>query len=325
MGLIDFFSKINYEKRIKVFSLISLVANLFICIAKFIGSFIFHNYFLAVAGLFNVFIILSKGECLLGLTSDRMSFKLRNLFIFIFVLTAGIIYTFYSSRLLIYENYLTYDFTFGLALLIALVSFIELGVAIYGLIRVKRYGHFYRDIKIINFITALTALVLTEAAITQFANISVHNIKLNNGVFGMIVGITTIVLAVYIFFAPTISIIDREHNRYIIVDPEKAKVYFNETNILELPLSFSTIFKRYTFEAYLKENIVDGHIVLTKSFFEKSKISIKIIIIVFSPIICIPYFVLRLIYFFRTINIPKKLDKLMEDHGFSKIEIKHYK
>ena len=320
MGLISYLYNMNFEKRIKLFSVISLFSNLIICIIKFIGAFIFKNYFLAVAGFFNIFIILAKGECLLGLTTNKRSFKFRNIFIFIFVLTAGIVYTAYSSRLIIIEDYSMYQYTFGLALMIALISFIEVGLAIYGLFKVKKYGHFYRDIKIINFITALTALVLTEAAITSFANLKIENTKLNNGIFGMIVGIITIILAVYIFFAPTISIIDREHNRYKIVDMDKAKIYFNESNILELPLSFSTIFKRYVFIAYLRDDIVDGHITLTKSFFQKSNIYIKIIFIIFFPIIMIPLFVIKLIYFIKTINIPKKLDRIMETHGCVKIK-----
>ncbi len=319
MSFFDIFTRKYFEKRVVLFSLISLFVNVILCIAKFIAAFLFNNYFLFVAGFFNIFVFLAKGECLLGLKFNNKSFKYRNFFIFIFVLTAGIVYTIYSARLIIVEDYATYNFSMELGLLIAFVSFIELGFAIHGLIRVKKYGHFYRDIKIINFITALTALVLTEAAITSFANSNISNTKINNGIFGMIVGIFTIIMAVYIFFAPAISIIDREHNKYKIADKEKAKVYFNESNLLELPLSFSPIFKRYVFVAYLKDEVVDGHIELKKDLFQRSKIYIKILLIIFSPILFIPILVLRFIYFIQTINIPKKLDILMFSHGFTKI------
>ena len=280
---------------------------------------LFKNYFLVAAGLFNIFVFLSKGECLLGLTFNNRSFKFRNFLIFIFVLTAGIVYTVYSTRLIIYEDYNTYNFTINLGILIALVSFIELGVAIYGLIKVKKYGHFYRDIKIINFITALTALVLTFAAITSFYNAGIENIKLYNGIFGMIVGIFTIIMSIYIFFAPVISIIDREHNKYQIVDPIKTQIYFNESNILELPLSFTAIFKKYVFVAYLRDDIVDGHIELKNDLFQRSNINIKVLLILLSPLYIIPLLFLRFLYFIQTINIPKKLDILMEEHGFKKI------
>ena len=316
---IHFFKKIPYEKRIKLFALLSLFTNIIMCIAKFIAAAIFKNYFLLVAGMFNIFVFLAKGECLLGLKYNTKSFKFRNTFIFIFVLTAGIVYTIYSARLIIYEDYVTYNFSMELGILIALVSFIELGVSINGLIKVKKYGHFYRDIKIINFITALTALVLTEAAITSFVNTGIHNTKQNNGIFGMIVGIFTIIMSIYIYFAPVISIIDREHNRYKIVDENKAKVYFNESNILELPLSFTKIFKKYVYIAYLKDNIADGHIELKKDLFQRSNIEIKILLIIFFPLYMIPFFFFHFLYFLRTMNIPKKLDKLMEEHGFAKI------
>lgn len=319
MNVFEFFKNTSFEKRVKIFSIISLFSNVIICIAKFIAAAIFNNYFLIVAGFFNIFIFLSKGECLLGLMNNNRSFKFRNTLIFLFVLTAGIVYTVYSARLVIYNDYATYNFSMELGILIALVSFIELIVAIYGLFRVKKYGHFYRDIKIINFITALTAIVLTEAAITSFANAGIENTKQNNGIFGMIVGIFTIVMSIYIFFAPVISVIDREHRCYKVVDEEKTKIYFNESNILELPLSFTKIFNKYVFKAYLKNGKVDGHIELTSGFFKRSNIYVKVFLIIFFPIYMIPLAFARLFYFFRTINIPKKLDKIMEAHGFEKI------
>lgn len=318
MSIIDFFKKIDFTKRTKIFAFISLFTNLFLGIAKFIGAFYFNNYFLFAAALFNVFILLAKGECLLGITSKKRSFKVRNFLIFVFLLTAGIIYTIYSLRLIIYANYSTYEFTKELAILISLVSFVELGVAIFGLIRVTKYGHFYRDIKIINLVSALTALVLTEAAITSFATVIKYT-RLNNGYFGVIVGIITIILSIFVFFAPVLSIIDREHNVYKIVDFEKSKAYFNESNILELPLSFSHIFRRYKFVAYLKGDIVDGHIQLTPNIYQKANPYVKIILIILLPIYLLPIIILRFIYLFRTINIPKKLDINMEQHGFIKI------
>ena len=320
MNIIEYFRSIPYEKRTKLFALLSLFTNVFMCIAKIIAAFIFKNYFLFVAGTFNAFVFLAKGECLLGLKYKNRSFKFRNTLIFLFVLIAGVVYTIYSARLIIVEEYEMYNFSMKLGILIALVSFIELGVAIYGLIKVTKYGHFYRDIKIINFITALTALVLTEAAITTFANTGIFNVKQNNGIFGMLVGIFTIIMSIFIFFAPVISIIDREHNKYEIVDYEKSRIYFNDSNILELPLSFSYIFRRYVFKAYLKDGIVEGHIELTNNLFQKSNLYIKVLLIIFFPIYMIPLLFLRIIYFFGTINIPKKLDKLMVGHGFKKID-----
>ena len=318
MSVIEFFTKDGFTKRTKIFAFISLFINLFLGIGKFVGAFLFHNYFLFAAALFNIFILLSKGECLLGLVSKRRSFKIRNFLIFIFVLTAGIIYLVYSLRLVIHEDYKTYKFTTDLAVLIVIVSFVELIVATVGLFRVTKYGHFYRDIKIINFISALTAIVLGEAAFASFAT-GTRITQLNNGIFGMIVGIITIILSIYIFFAPVLSIIDREHNVYKMIDKDKAKIYFNESNILELPLSFSTIFRRYIFIAYLKDGIVDGHIQLTKNIYQRANPYVKIILIIFLPIYILPIIILRIVYLFRTINIPKKLDKTMVAHGFIKI------
>ena len=104
-----------------------------------------------------------------------------------------------------------------------------------------------------------------------------------------------------------------------MIDKDKAKIYFNESNILELPLSFSAIFRRYIFIAYLKDGIVDGHIQLTKNIYQRANPYVKIILIIFLPIYILPIIILRIVYLFRTINIPKKLDKTMVAHGFIKI------
>ena len=53
---IHFLKKIPYEKRIKLFALLSLFTNVIMCIAKFIAAAIFKNYFLLVAGMFNIFV-----------------------------------------------------------------------------------------------------------------------------------------------------------------------------------------------------------------------------------------------------------------------------
>ena len=205
-----------------------------------------------------------------------------------------------------------------MGIIIALISFIEVGLAISGLIQVKKYDHFYRDLKMIAFISSLTALVLTMSAILSFTT-NIEETKKYVGLFGVVVGGITSLFALLIFFIPRYSIYDREHNTFKIVDQEKAKIYFTDTNILEIPLSQSVLFKRYVYRGYLKEDILDGYIEILGGLFNRLNIYLKIIFIILYPIIFIPHMFLFALYIIRTYNIPKRLEVLMNKNGLEKI------
>ena len=73
------------------------------------------------------------------------------------------------------------------AYIFATISFLEIAFAIRGLCLSRKKGHYYRDLKLINLCSALTALVLTAIAFSSFASNGKMNIF--NAILGGVVGI----------------------------------------------------------------------------------------------------------------------------------------
>lgn len=79
---------------------------------------------------------LAKLVCYIGLMNSDIDFKKRNLIVSILVFASGLEYFIYMLNVYL-GNFNLSSYETSIALIIALVSFIEIGVAISGLIRLK--------------------------------------------------------------------------------------------------------------------------------------------------------------------------------------------
>ena len=210
MKLVDEWRSLSFERKTMLMTFISIFINALLAIGKFVLAF-FASPFLVAAAIVNIFVMLSKRECYLGEKyPEKKSFEHRNKYIGFFLLCAGLEYAIYMGRMIFTDTELMkYDMVLGIA--IACVSFVEMGFAIAGLFRVYGKGHYYRNAKLINMCSALTAIALTEVAIMSFA--SETDSRILDGVMGMCVGIIIVLIAVYIYIAPSISIVDRIFTR----------------------------------------------------------------------------------------------------------------
>ena len=187
------FRKLPYEEKMLYTTCVSMSMNFLLAIGKVIFG-LFYGFLFCISGMVNGFIFLSKHECFMGIKNTKRRFRERNNRISLFLFVASVIYILYMARLVFFDVKV-YDYTLFIGLVIASVSFTEMGVAIYGLIRTKKSGHYYRDIKIINFCSAMTAIVLTQVAIMSFTN--ADNANMHNGITGMVVGIVILLLSVF--------------------------------------------------------------------------------------------------------------------------------
>ena len=89
------------------------------------------------------------------------------------------------------HEYLTY--------LVALVAFWSIGSAIYGMIKYKRnHTPILKAVKLTNFANALTSIMLTQIVLLDtYANTNIYNSNLMNGLTGMAIGITIVILGLY--------------------------------------------------------------------------------------------------------------------------------
>jgi hypothetical protein len=190
-----------------------------------------------------------------------------------------------------------------------------LGIAIKGCFNSYGKGHYYRNIKLTSLCSALTAIVLTEVALTSFA--SEVDLKFVNGIVGMIVGIIIILISIYVLIAPKISILDKEHNMYILKDNQK-KIFDNQ---IRIQLTNSKIYRNYVYLGDISENKIDGHIIQEKSPIWSWNIWILILVFVLSEILIFPYAIGAFVFHLKCRNIIDELDSIMLVKGYQKITL----
>ena len=307
--LLSKYRSLSFEERMVAFSKLSIIFNAILAIAKIVLSYFFGVFFF-VAGLINVFIMISKMECYVGIKyPNKKTFKYRNLMTGLFLILAGVQYAIYMGRML-YSDVELMQYNGFLAINIALVSFIEITIAIIGCFKVYGRGHYFRNLKIINLASAATAIALTEVALMSFA--SDMDTRLIDGLFCLVVGLIIVIFGAFILIAPKISIVDREHNVY------KATKALESP--LEIKLTNSKFYGDYYYVAKVDGDIVDGHIIQKKSPIFKWNIYLKIGVIVFSEILIFPYAVGAVVYYFQNHNLISRLDNKMTELGCIKLE-----
>lgn len=277
---------------------------------------VFTDVILCAVGAFNLMLFIAKLGCVIGIRRNK-GFKNRNTFTAIFLFFGGLLYAIYMS-LNLYLDIQQDEYPMAVAIIIAAIAFTELGIAIYGLIRTKEKGHDYRNIKIISFASSLIALMTAQIAILSFTNET--DVSQFNSYSGIAVGAITMLLAIYVYFAPQISTIDREHNTFKLIINENNKIVDVSQGNVELMLVKSKIYGDYVYQASVENDVVDGKIIKKPGIWKSLHIVVKIICIILSEVLIFAWIIGYAIYFVRTIDMPRKLQKKMIDNGFELIE-----
>lgn len=306
LGLVKRYRALSFEDRTIFNARFSIIFNLLLAIGKIILGF-FANTVFFVTAVVNVFMMLSRFECYLGATRPhRRSFRYRNNFVGTFLVLAGVGYTIYMV-LLLFSVFKTRDYNMAIGIAIAFVSFVELGVAIRGCLNAYGTGHYYRNIKMINLCSALTAIALTEMAILSFADET--DTRVFDCWFGIGVGILIIILGIYVFIAPMVSIIDRKHNVYKMTENSDLR-----EDRFKFKLTNSKFYGNYYYIGKIQNDMVDGLVLQEKNPIFKWNIFILILVILLSEILIFPYAIGALVFHFKNAGIIKKLDELMTTH-----------
>lgn len=312
--LINKFRSLNYKEKTLFITMFSIIFNSGLALSKVVLSIVLLDVFFLVSGILNVLLMISKLECYAGIKyPHKHSFKHRNMMIGLFLLLSGIQYALYMSRLIYLDiEVMQYDMFLGIS--IATISFIELGISVKGCFDTYGKGHYFRNLKLIDLCSALTAIVLTEVAIMSFA--SEEESKMMDGIFGVCVGGIIVLIAIFIFIAPYFSLIDKEHNIYKAIND---KNIIND-EVIEIKLTSSKFYRNFVYIGKKQDNIIDGHIIQEKSPIWKMNIYVKIIVIILSEILIFPYAFGALIFYFKGPKSIKKLDGIMLEKNYLKIK-----
>ncbi len=320
-------NKVNsYEKKIKYPIFFSIALNYGFALGKTIFTIISGSFVFLISAAINILMAISKKECYLGIINKVDKFKKRNLIISILVILSGFLYVIYMGRLII-NDIKTFQYDFYLSVSIAFVSFLEMGFAIAGILKVKNLGHFYRSIKIINFSSACSAIMLTQVALLSFTE--TPNANIINGLSGVGIGIFMMILGLFILILPNLSFLDREHNVYYfnstkedflnsIKQSKDSRIILHSNNHLEIIFSNNYVYGKYSYYAKIYDDRIEGDLKHERHFFKKLHWSLKILVIILSEILIFVWFFGRVIDFIKNANLPRKLDKLISKFNVEK-------
>lgn len=319
MNPIKKYRSIPYERRIIYTATVTMSISSVIAAGKILIG-VFSDLVMCAVGVFNILLVIAKLSCVLGVIQNK-GFKPRNTFTAVFLFFAGLVYVLYMGASLIFEIPQK-EYTRFMSIMTAAIAFTEMGVAIYGLIRTKRKGHYYRNIKIISFVSALTALMTAQIALLSFFH--GRDLTVSNSYSGMGLGIITMLIAAYVYFAPQLSTIGREHNVFICSRPQENKLIDMSQSSVEITLCKSKIYGDYIYRAEIDGNKVDGNIVKAAGIFRRMHLALKIICIILSEILVFAWLAGYAVYFVRTADMPTKLKKKMRQNGFDTIPPNQY-
>lgn len=184
-NLFDFRTR-NYK-----FSMVAIIFNILAGIFKIFAAFYIGSYFLIVSSLYSFGIGLTTQLFFRGIkrtNSIPAKEKKYTILMYLSLFVSSIVYTFYTARQFYIElPYFAYGMILSLA--IAVVSIVELIVAVYGLVK----AYHLRDSlltarKIITLINGLVAIVVTETAIMTYVVKNPDSFPISHVILGVIVG-----------------------------------------------------------------------------------------------------------------------------------------
>lgn len=317
-NLIRRYRELSFEQKTVWNTIVGLCFSAVLACGKLLVG-LFSDYNLISIAVYTLALLLAKLECVLGARTDRMAFRKRNALTAAFLFFSSVVYIGFMGRMLFIDREIK-DRGMTYVLILAFISFCELGFAIAGLIRTRNKGHYYRNIKIINFCIALIAILTTQTAIL--------NMELKTGVAdafnaytGIGVGCFIALCAVYISIVPKTSVVGREHNTFLLKDAERNSCIDMQRAETELLLCRSRVYGDYIYRAKISENTVEGDIGRGATLWKRMHVVWKILCCILSEILIFVYLIGRVVLFFRSIDLPARLERKMNENGFVKIDV----
>lgn len=311
MKIIDKIKSLSYEETLIYTTAVTMCGGALFAVGKIIMGIIFDPVLIA-AGAFSAMLAVAKLTCIIGAKKNK-ELRKRNTFTAIFLFLGGLLYALYMSFSL-YLDVTEKEYSMYMAVGTATLAFGELGFAIYGLAKTKRKAHDYRNIQIISLASALISLMTAQIALLAF--MKEEGAGVYNSYSGIGVGAVTMLLAIYVYFAPQFSAIDREHNVFRLSDKSLNSLVDMTNANAEIMLCKSRIYGSYVYKFSVSGEETDGRIEKTKGFWSRLPLIVKILFIILSEILVFVWLLGYAVYFTRSVDMPGKLKRIMEKNGF---------
>lgn len=185
------------DEKLNQTTKLTVAASLFWFAVKLVLGIVALSSFLIASALFTFALSLSKLFCLFGIAKDeKAERKVYAVTTFVFVALAGLFYCIYNVRLL--YGFKPTDFGLIPAIAIAAVSFYLFVKSIVNLVRYRKRNIYYKSLKLIAFIGALTNILLTQTSLLMVEMPEMNQIynvygALGIGAFAFIASIVNVI------------------------------------------------------------------------------------------------------------------------------------
>lgn len=235
----------NYRSRTSLHNKITMFANFAWGFMKIVFAYFIHSFFLSISGFYTLCIALAKVAYFDGRKLSKNQFQEEKHFkrLASAIIGAGIVYLLYIIEIFLktYQQ----QYTIIISISIATVAFCEIFFSLRGLIKSwKSKDLLLIGLKFINLSSALSSLVLTQVALLGLSN-STEQVILYNTILGVVVGIVTIAIGIYLFFYLRLF-----NKRHMTVIKQKDKAYYNAFNNKEKEIKIFKTLKLATEKNY---------------------------------------------------------------------------
>ena len=294
----------SYENKVIFYTRFSIISTFFLAIGKLVLG-IFNSQLLIVSAVFSFIVLAIRLYGFKHIFLNEKTTRKDSYIIGTLLIIASLIYGVYNIFLIGHKS--TYDGY--IAILIALVSFIEVGMSLAGVLRTSKSDHMFRNLKLISLSLALTSIVLTANALISFTNGN-DNMTFFNDYLGIVVACIIFFIGIYILYSYRLG-----------SDEAIIYAYFGQLDSQEeIALTKSYFYKEYYYEYKQENGVVAGKIKKKSSKLSKCPIYMKIIYGILSEILIFPYFIGLLVYTFKNMDLGKKLDLILINKGLRKCD-----
>lgn len=189
--------KINIDEYKITMKIITICKDYFLVLEKAIFGIVSHSSFMWINALYSCFLGTARTMCIKNIKSDYEKQMMIYKRVAILLILASIVYTVYNSYSLF--NGKTTNYHLYICLGIATFTFVEFGLSIRELIRIRKINNpITKALAYINFSSILALFVLTQTVLTALHPEENHSIW--NGVTALIFGGIMLMNGIIMFY-----------------------------------------------------------------------------------------------------------------------------
>lgn len=186
--------KLDPLRRTKVVTFTTMVYNFFWSVGKILFG-VFKNAFLyLLSGAYTLLLGFVK-KIFISNHSKDINKETKSIVMGVLILISGVAFAVYAGTFFVFQPNFRFNLIWSIG--IATCSFVELGIAIFNLVRVKRKNDIILTaLRCCNFASALFAIVITQVALMNV--MQAPSTTTYNGATGIVAGILAIAIGIFV-------------------------------------------------------------------------------------------------------------------------------